>query len=182
MNNARPHKAHQINEFLESEDICWMDWPVRSPDPIPIEFAWYALRKAIITRSSPLRTNEGLKTELLTHLSSNSKYNRRWSPDYSNSFRHPVLEASTLRKTVKAHSRVITSVRNRNGALNAWFYIGRSARHPSKDLDSVTETMILRRTMYKGLTERSLFRLETEVCVLTQFHKRAHGTVNSPLG
>ncbi|GFS76135.1 transposable element Tcb2 transposase [Trichonephila clavipes] len=34
--NARPQRAHLVNEFLESEDICRMDWLVRSPDLNPI--------------------------------------------------------------------------------------------------------------------------------------------------
>ncbi|GBM17162.1 Transposable element Tcb2 transposase [Araneus ventricosus] len=33
--NARPHRALLIDEFLESEDIRRMDWPARSPDPQP---------------------------------------------------------------------------------------------------------------------------------------------------
>ncbi|PRD25843.1 UNVERIFIED_CONTAM: hypothetical protein NCL1_39733 [Trichonephila clavipes] len=37
--NTRPHRAYLIDEFLKSEDINWMDWPVRSPDRIPIEHA-----------------------------------------------------------------------------------------------------------------------------------------------
>ncbi|GFV27440.1 transposable element Tcb2 transposase [Trichonephila clavipes] len=39
-------------EFLESKDICRMDWPVRSPDLIYIEYIWYALGRAIQTRDS----------------------------------------------------------------------------------------------------------------------------------
>ncbi|GFV51837.1 transposable element Tcb2 transposase [Trichonephila clavipes] len=31
--NARPHRALQVDEFLESEDIRHMDWPAKSPDP-----------------------------------------------------------------------------------------------------------------------------------------------------
>ncbi|GFV37015.1 uncharacterized protein TNCV_2381621 [Trichonephila clavipes] len=36
-NNARPHTALLVDEFLESEDINRMDWPSRSPDLSPIE-------------------------------------------------------------------------------------------------------------------------------------------------
>ncbi|GFW56789.1 DDE_3 domain-containing protein [Trichonephila clavipes] len=35
--NARPHRAYLVDEFLESDDICRMDWPVRSPGLIPVE-------------------------------------------------------------------------------------------------------------------------------------------------
>ncbi|GFX03923.1 transposable element Tc1 transposase [Trichonephila clavipes] len=37
--NARPHVALLVDEFLESEDIRRMDWPAKSPDLKPIEHA-----------------------------------------------------------------------------------------------------------------------------------------------
>ena len=63
--NARPHRAHLVDEFLESEDILRMDWPARSRDLNPIEHAWDALGRAIATRNPPPRTIHGLKTALL---------------------------------------------------------------------------------------------------------------------
>ncbi|GBN10996.1 hypothetical protein AVEN_13658-1 [Araneus ventricosus] len=50
--NARPHRALLVDEFLESEDTRWMDWTARSPDLNPIEHVWDALGRAIAT---PLR-------------------------------------------------------------------------------------------------------------------------------
>ncbi|GBO00171.1 hypothetical protein AVEN_228412-1 [Araneus ventricosus] len=38
--NARPHGAFLVDEFLESEDIRQMDWLARSPDVNPIEHVW----------------------------------------------------------------------------------------------------------------------------------------------
>ncbi|GFV07018.1 hypothetical protein TNCV_2663971 [Trichonephila clavipes] len=35
--SVRPHAAHLVYEVLESEDIHWMDQPVRSSDLIPME-------------------------------------------------------------------------------------------------------------------------------------------------
>ncbi|GFX19263.1 transposable element Tc1 transposase [Trichonephila clavipes] len=58
-------RAHLVDEFLESEDIHRMDWPVISEDLISILHAWSALRRAIATHKPPLRTIQGLKTELL---------------------------------------------------------------------------------------------------------------------
>ncbi|GBN58365.1 Transposable element Tc1 transposase [Araneus ventricosus] len=52
--NARPHRALLVDEFLESEDIRRMDWPARSPDLNPIEHVWDALGRTIATRN-PLR-------------------------------------------------------------------------------------------------------------------------------
>ncbi|GBM18963.1 hypothetical protein AVEN_1583-1 [Araneus ventricosus] len=52
--NARPHRGLLVDEFLESEDIRRMDWPVISPDLNPIQHVWDALGRAITTRN-PLR-------------------------------------------------------------------------------------------------------------------------------
>ncbi|GFW10602.1 DDE_3 domain-containing protein [Trichonephila clavipes] len=35
--NLRPHTAHLVNEFHQNEDIHKMNWPIKSPDLIPIE-------------------------------------------------------------------------------------------------------------------------------------------------
>ncbi|GBM57215.1 Glutathione S-transferase 1, isoform C [Araneus ventricosus] len=63
--NARPHRALLVDEFLESEDIRRMDSPARSPDLNPIELIWDALGRTIATRNSPPRTIQEVKTALL---------------------------------------------------------------------------------------------------------------------
>ncbi|KAJ4435227.1 hypothetical protein ANN_23805 [Periplaneta americana] len=77
--NARPHRANLVDEYLEGEDIQRMDWPAMSSDLNPIEHAWYALGRRIATRQPPPRTLpalrnalrqewEQLPAELLNHL------------------------------------------------------------------------------------------------------------------
>ncbi|GBO44153.1 hypothetical protein AVEN_239551-1, partial [Araneus ventricosus] len=63
--NARPHRALLVDEFLESEDIRRMDWPARSPDLNPIEHVWDSLGRAIATSNPPPRTIQEMKTALL---------------------------------------------------------------------------------------------------------------------
>ena len=43
--NARPHRAHVVNDYLEDEGIERLDWPLRSPDLNLIEYAWGALQR-----------------------------------------------------------------------------------------------------------------------------------------
>ncbi|UYV63860.1 hypothetical protein LAZ67_2005843 [Cordylochernes scorpioides] len=66
--NARPHRARLVNEYLQSENIRRMDWPARSPDLNPIEHAWDALGKRIGARHPSPRTLVELGTALLEEL------------------------------------------------------------------------------------------------------------------
>ncbi|UYV73054.1 hypothetical protein LAZ67_10001682 [Cordylochernes scorpioides] len=63
--NARPHRARPVNEYLQSEDIRRMDWPARSPDLNPIEHVWDALGRRIGARHPSPRTLVELRTALL---------------------------------------------------------------------------------------------------------------------
>ncbi|XP_067008035.2 juvenile hormone esterase-like [Anabrus simplex] len=49
-NNARPHRAPLVDEFLAGEHIHRMDWPAWSADLNPIENAWDALGRRIASR------------------------------------------------------------------------------------------------------------------------------------
>ncbi|GFW32669.1 DDE_3 domain-containing protein [Trichonephila clavipes] len=52
--NARPHRANIVDEYLQSEDIIRMDWPAYSPDLNPIEHEWDMLGRRIAARQTPL--------------------------------------------------------------------------------------------------------------------------------
>ncbi|GFU34527.1 transposable element Tcb1 transposase [Trichonephila clavipes] len=51
--SARPHRANNVDEGLQSEDIIRMDWPAYSPDMNPIEHVWDMLGRRIEARQSP---------------------------------------------------------------------------------------------------------------------------------
>ncbi|UYV60406.1 hypothetical protein LAZ67_1001055 [Cordylochernes scorpioides] len=57
--NARPHRALVVDEYLESEGIQKMEWPARSPDHL-VEHVWDALGKNCISFT---RTQDHPKTE-----------------------------------------------------------------------------------------------------------------------
>ncbi|GFV97549.1 hypothetical protein TNCV_2040571 [Trichonephila clavipes] len=62
--NARPHRADIVNDYLEREEIARMAWPVYSPDFNPIENLWDALGRAVSSRFPPLVTLIELETAL----------------------------------------------------------------------------------------------------------------------
>ena len=43
--NARPHRARVVTDFLRQQGIARMDWPAYSPDLAPIEHTWDELGK-----------------------------------------------------------------------------------------------------------------------------------------
>jgi len=48
--NARPHRARVVEQYLQDETTDHMDWPARSPDINPIEHAWDLPQPAVSAR------------------------------------------------------------------------------------------------------------------------------------
>ena len=63
--NAHPHTAHAIQEYLEREGIESLDWPARSPDLNPIEQVWNSFQNAISARQVQPRSIQELGAMLV---------------------------------------------------------------------------------------------------------------------
>ena len=63
--NARPHRARVVTDYLETETIERMDWPSLSPDLNPIEHAWDKLQQAVSARPVLPRNREELSAALV---------------------------------------------------------------------------------------------------------------------
>ncbi|GFW91151.1 DDE_3 domain-containing protein [Trichonephila clavipes] len=44
--DARPHRVQLMDEYLQLEDIQWLEWPAMFPDLNPIENAWDVLGRS----------------------------------------------------------------------------------------------------------------------------------------
>lgn len=62
--NARPHRAAAVREFLDTEGVQQLPWPAYSPDMNPIEHAWDALGRAINDRDNIPQTLQELAQAL----------------------------------------------------------------------------------------------------------------------
>ena len=55
--NARPHRARIVQQFLQQNNVDHLDWPARSPDLSPIEHVWDILgqrvRQSSTTKNAP---------------------------------------------------------------------------------------------------------------------------------
>ncbi|GFV64049.1 transposable element Tc3 transposase [Trichonephila clavipes] len=70
--NAPCHRAVLIDDFLETENIQRISWPVKSPDLNPIEHVWDMIGRQIPALSHPPSSVTELKRalqEVWNHLS-----------------------------------------------------------------------------------------------------------------
>ena len=57
--NARPHRARIVQQFLQQNNVDHLDWPARSPDLSPIEHVWDILGQRVRQRVPRPRTLQG---------------------------------------------------------------------------------------------------------------------------
>jgi hypothetical protein len=63
--NARPHRARIVHDYLQQEAIETLPWPAMSPDMNPIEHLWDYLGKKVNEREQKCQNIAELRTALI---------------------------------------------------------------------------------------------------------------------
>ena len=63
--NATPHRARVVLDFLHQGNVTKMEQPPRSPDCNPIKHLWDELGRAISSMDNPLQNLDELRQALL---------------------------------------------------------------------------------------------------------------------
>ena len=62
--NARPHRARIVQQFLQQNNVDHLEWPARSPDLSPIGHVWDILSQRVRQRVPRPRTLQALDAAL----------------------------------------------------------------------------------------------------------------------
>ena len=104
--NATPHRARVVLDFLQQGNVTKMEQPPRSPDCNPIEHLWDELGRAISSMDNPPQNLDELRQALLdkctTPSAPCSKYASMTSGDYRRERReYPILTWHTQNETTR---------------------------------------------------------------------------------